>query len=207
MAKNYSSKGQTFSSRLKTVAQKIPSQGLTLRQLIYQLGERGMLSICMVLTLPFLLPMSIPGSSTPFGFLIALIGIALLANRPLLLPRRYVDKPIAADWLRKVLLQGARIFEKIEKLVRPRLYFLSHGPTMVFINRFLVVFSAIMLMAPLPLPLSNTFPAYAILFLAAGSLERDGGFLLAGYAMVLLTILYFGGLAFLGVTGLHALFS
>jgi hypothetical protein len=62
-------------------------------------------------------------------------------------------------------------------------------------------------MSPLPLPLSNTLPAYGALFLAAGTLERDGYAILAGYVMVLLTIIYIGGVAVLGGVGTQALFA
>jgi hypothetical protein len=50
-------------------------------------------------------------------------------------------------------------------------------------------------------------PAYGALLLAAGSLERDGACVLAGYVMVLLTLLYFGAVAVLGEVGVRALWS
>jgi hypothetical protein len=56
-------------------------------------------------------------------------------------------------------------------------------------------------MAPLPLPLSNTLPVYGVLLLAMGNLERDGYAVLAGYAMVFLSVVYFSGLAILGGLG------
>ena len=62
-------------------------------------------------------------------------------------------------------------------------------------------------MAPLPLPFSNTLPAYGALRLAAGSLERDGACVLGGYVMVLLTLVYFGVVAVLGELGVRVLWS
>ena len=54
------------------------------------------------------------------------------------------------------------------------------------------------LMAPLGLiPFSNTLPGIAILLLAAGISQRDGLVVLAGHVMVVLTIVYFAGLALL----------
>jgi hypothetical protein len=60
-------------------------------------------------------------------------------------------------------------------------------------------------MSPLPLPLSNTLPAYGVLFLALGSLERDGYLILAGYFMVFLTLVYLGLVGLLGRAGAQAL--
>jgi hypothetical protein len=62
-------------------------------------------------------------------------------------------------------------------------------------------------MAPLPLLLSNTLPAYGVLFLALGSVERDGYVVLAGYLMVLLTVGYFSAVGVVGGMGAGALRS
>jgi hypothetical protein len=51
---------------------------------------------------------------------------------------------------------------------------------------------------PLPVPLSNFFPALTIVLLAAGSLENDGIFFLAGAAMFVLAIAYLVGVVVLG---------
>ena len=42
------------------------------------------------------------------------------------------------------------------------------------------------------MPLSNTIPGLAILFLALGMLEHDGVFVLLGYLMTAATCAYFG---------------
>jgi hypothetical protein len=68
-------------------------------------------------------------------------------------------------------------------------------------------FSGLLLTAPLPLPFSNTLPAYGVLLLAMGSLERDGYAVLAGYVMVLLTLGYFATVGVLGGLGATALWS
>lgn len=192
---------------LAGLAASLPPGGLTLRELLECLRERGLLAMCMVLTVPFLLPMSIPGSSTPFGLVIALIGLGVLAGRPPRLPGRFMDRPIAAEHLLPVLRKGAWLFERIEKWAHPRLPALTHKKTMGRLNGALMILSAVMLMFPLPLPFSNTLPAYGVLFLAAGSLERDGCLVLLGYLMVTATVVYFGLLALLGIAGLQALFS
>ncbi|MCL6611645.1 MAG: exopolysaccharide biosynthesis protein [Peptococcaceae bacterium] len=197
---------QPFSRTLAGLADSLPPEGLTLGELLERLGPRGLLALCMVLTVPFLLPASVPGSSTPFGLVIALIGLQVAAGRSPRLPGRMVDRPIAAENLLPVLQKGAWLFGRMERVARPRLPALTRGRTPARINAMVMVISAILLMAPLPLPFSNTLPAYGVLFLAAGSLERDGCLVLAGYLMVALTAVYFGLLALLGMAGLQALF-
>ena len=54
-----------------------------------------------------------------------------------------------------------------------------------------VLIAALVLVLPLPIPFTNSFPAWAILLVAAGLLERDGLFILAGYLIFALGVLYF----------------
>ena len=56
------------------------------------------------------------------------------------------------------------------------------------------------------IPFSNTLPAVSILLLALGMLQRDGIFIVLGYGALLLTILYFGGLALFVFLGGQSLF-
>lgn len=207
MAKNYCNNEMSFSQVLYQLARTMPPEGLTLRQLIYCLRDRGMLVLCMVLTVPFLLPVSIPGSSTPFGLAIVLMGLSIVTGRPPWLPGPFVDKTIPADSMLKVLEKGAVLFSRIERWTRPRLTILTCGKTMHLLNGVLLMLSAVLLMAPLPLPFSNTLPAYGVLFIAAGNLERDGFLLVLGYIMILLSIVYFGLLALLGAAGLQMLLT
>jgi hypothetical protein len=196
-----------FSIVLFDIARTIDPQGLTLRELLERFGERGLLMLCIVLTIPFLLPASIPGSSIPFGLVIALNGIGVLTHRSPWLPARLMNRRLDAKHLIVVLEKAGRLFTRLEGVMHPRLLVLTHGGTIGRFNGILLVLSGILLMAPLPLPFSNTLPAYAALFLSAGSLERDGYLILAGYLMVLLTIAYFGGLAVFGGVGARALWS
>ena len=66
-----------------------------MRDLLELIGEQGMLLVCVFLTLPFLLPVSIPGVSTVFGLAIILIGVGVTLNRVPWLPRRILDRPLS----------------------------------------------------------------------------------------------------------------
>jgi hypothetical protein len=66
--------------------------------------------------------------------------------------------------------------------------------------------AALTLLLPLPIPFTNSFPAWTILLIAAGMLERDGWFILAGYIFFAVGVLYFiflGGAAAQAVTALR----
>ena len=106
-----------------------------------------------------------------------------------------------------ILERGAQLFNRLEQFIHPRVSLLTHGPTMGRVNGLLLALSGLLLMAPLPLPLSNTLPAYGALLLAVGSLERDGYCVVAGYIMLLLTLSYFTVVAILGEIGVRAILS
>jgi hypothetical protein len=194
-----------MSAVLSEMTHSMPAVGLTLREFLARLGERGPLLLCIVLTIPCLLPVSIPGSSLPFGAIMAFSSIGSITRGSPWLPERLLHWRLSVTRMVPILVQGARLYARLEKLIQPRLLPLTHGPTVGRINGILLLLCGILLMAPVPLPLSNTLPAYGALFLAIGSLERDGYAILAGYGMVLLTLVYFGGLLVLGSAGIQIL--
>ena len=84
-----------LSTTLLGVSGSLPAGKVSLRDLLELIGEQGMLLVCVFLTLPFLLPVSIPGVSTVFGLAIILIGIGVTLNRVPWLPRRILDRPLS----------------------------------------------------------------------------------------------------------------
>jgi hypothetical protein len=61
-----------------------------------------------------------------------------------------------------------------------------------------IVICAALLLLPLPIPFSNTIPAWGVMLVAGGLLERDGCFILAGYVATVLAVGYFAVLGFAG---------
>lgn len=86
--------------------------------------------------------------------------------------------------------------ERFDRFTRPRFLRLTDGALMNRVNGLALLFGGVLLLFPLGLiPLSNTLPALAILCLAVGILQRDGLFVLLGYSLLGVTVLYFLGLA------------
>ena len=200
---------KSLGETLQYMSSSITQPTVSLRELLELIGEQGMLVFCMFLTIPFLLPVSIPGVSTVFGLVITLIGIGVAFNRVPWLPARLMNRTIERIHLIPALEKGAALFTRLDKIVRPRILALTHGATINRLNGLLLILSALLLMAPFGLvPFSNTLPALAILFLAVGMLQRDGVFVLLGYLALIATIVYFGalvGAAVLAGQGLSSL--
>lgn len=189
---------QSLSQTLARTIDSIGDETITLRQLFVLIGEQGLLVLCALLTIPFLLPVSIPGVSTVFGAAIILISIGITLNRLPWLPRFLLDRSLDAGRLVPVLRKGARTVRRIDRIIHPRLPILTDGVLINRLNGLAIVFGGILLCLPLGLvPFSNTLPALAILFTAAGVSQRDGLFVLFGYLMLCATVAYFAILAFL----------
>ena len=194
----------------RAIAQ-IDGPTITLRRLLVLVGEHGMLFLCALLTIPFLIPVSIPGVSTVFGAAIILISLGITMNRLPWLPDRLMDRELDAAKLSGILRRGADVVAKVEAYIRPRMGAITDGAIASRVNGLALIFSGVLLMAPLGLiPFSNTLPAFAILLLAVGMSQRDGLVVLAGYAMILASLVYFGVLAYLAFIagqGLAGLFG
>lgn len=175
----------------------IDGKSVTLRVLISRIGEQGFLLLCALLTLPFLLPVSIPGVSTVFGVAILLISLAITLNRLPWLPSKILDRELETVKLVPVLEKGVKIVSRIDPYVQPRLLMFSTGAIMNRFNGAVLMFSAVLLMLPLGfIPFSNTLPGVAILLMSIGMVQRDGVLVVAGYGFVLATLAYFGVLAY-----------
>jgi hypothetical protein len=183
-----------------------PQEGMTVRAIIHSLGERGLLMACMLFSIPSLLPIPIPGMSIPQGLIIALIGLGIVMNRAPLLPERVLEYRLHQKNLHQIMEKGARLFRRIEKLSYPRLLPLTTGWVHA-LNGIMLVVGALILGAPFPIPFSNVLPAYGILFLAFGTLQRDGWLVIAAYIMYLLTLAYVAAVFFFGFSWIQHLFS
>lgn len=188
---------QKLSSTLRDLIGRLQGQTITLRELMEAIGEQGLLLMCAIASLPFLIPVSIPGVSTVFGAAIIMISLAITLNRLPWLPARILDKKMETARLVPALEKGINIVSKLDPYIRPRMPALTTGLVANRINGIALMTAGILLMMPLGfIPFSNTLPGVAILLLAAGMIQRDGLIVLGGYLFMLLTTIYFAALAY-----------
>lgn len=200
MSKNISFEdtSQKTSEVLESILNRITTDRITLRDLMTMIGEQGLLLLCALLSLPFLFPVSIPGVSTVFGAGIVLIALAITVNRLPWLPDFLANRELETEKLVPVLNRGITFLRKIDRFLKPRLPYLTHGLVANRVNGLALTFAGVLLMMPLSfIPFSNTLPGVAILLLSTGISQRDGLLVAGGYGLIGLTVIYFGGLAWL----------
>ena len=85
---------------------------------------------------------------------------------------------------------------RIDRFIRPRFLLLTGSSAINRCNGLLLMLAALLLMLPLgAIPFTNAMPAWAILLLAIGMLQRDGLFVASGYLLVSATLVWFSALA------------
>lgn len=187
------SSGLSLREQLAAMIDQLPQDSLTLGELLDMFGDEGLLLLTVLLTLVFLIPVSIPGVSTLFGAAILLVGFSRLAGRPLWLPATLKSKALPVERLRPGLAGGMKWVQRLERISRPhRLRQLVDGRIQNALNNLAFIAAALLLMAPFGfVPFSNTLPALALLSYAIGFIQRDGGAVLLGHLANIGTVIYF----------------
>lgn len=186
-----------LSDTLRQVRAGLVGEAVTLGELLRLIGEQGLLLFVMFLMTPFLLPVSIPGMSTVFSVVAILVGAGVVMNRIPWLPERVMARSIARASLLPALDRAISLTTTLERFIRPRWPALTHGPSLNRLNGLMIIFGAVLLLMPFVMvPFSNTFPGVAILLLAAGMVQRDGLFVMLGYVMIAVTLIYFTALGY-----------
>ena len=198
---------ERLSDALRRLLDEADGRPLMIREMVEILPGRGLQFVVILLCLPFLAPVTLPGISIPFGLAIALCGVRIAFGHKPWLPAFILNRRISYSVLEKMVHFGCRIYEKVEKVIRPRLGFFLAGPGMGMVNGLAIALSGLFLSLPIPppFPLTNTIPGFAIIFLSLGLMERDGGLILCGYVLTLIAAIYVTLIGLLGKAGVDQL--
>ncbi len=196
-----------LSEEFAMILREFEVETVTLREVILLLHGRGFVLLIMLLALPFCTPVPLPGVSTPFGLIIAVIGARLALGQKPWLPARLLDTRLSPAIFTKVFAVTRRILLAFERLLRPRLRWITGSPLLLQCHAVPIVICALLLLLPLPVPFSNAIPAWAIMLISAGLLERDGGFIVAGYIMTALAAAFFTVIGLAGEEAVQAIWK
>ena len=168
----------------------------------------GLQFVVILLCLPFLTPVTLPGISMPFGLAIALCGLRIAFGHKPWLPAFILEQThfvFCAGTDGAFRLQDLR--ESGKGGPSPA-RILSRGPGdgnghLAWPSPFPGIFLSLPI--PPPFPLTNTIPGFAIIFLSLGLMEKDGGLILCGYVLTLISAIYVTLIGLLGKAGVDQL--
>ena len=189
---------KTLSAELHELAAKFEHHPVKLEEVIAVLQERAYTLLIIILALPFCVPITVPGFSVPMGLVIAIIAGRFALGLPPWLPRKLLERKLPARFFRTLLEAASKIIRLLERVLHPRWLALTATPRLVRLHALMVCIAATALLIPAPIPFSNTLPALGIVFGAAGTMERDGRAVVAGYFFATLGIAYFVLIALMG---------
>jgi len=191
-----------LSEELARLSETFAERPVTLREVITVLRGRAYTLLLILLALPFCTPIPLPGLSTPFGLMIALVGFRLSLRQAPWLPSRILDTALPPRFFSRLLFAGRRIIQLLEWGLRPRWVSLVEQGVLHHVYGLMILVSGLLLLLPLPIPLSNLLPALVVILTAAALLERDGYCAVAALAVFALTACFFAALAWGGVEAL-----
>lgn len=170
-------------------------EALTVEQLVDRVGDRGFGLLLLVLSLPSALPVPAAGYSVPFGILLLLLALQMLAGKvhPVF-PRRLRQTRISSSFATRLIEGAAWTFKRLERFIRPRMRWIERRPGRILMG-FLVLVMALLMM--IPIPMTNTIPALVIFLIGIGLTEEDGLFaigacLVGVFAVILYGVLVWG---------------
>jgi hypothetical protein len=181
-----------LSEDLAKLQEKARERSLILGDVIFLLGDRSHTFLLLLLSLPFVQPIPLPGLSTPFGVAIALLGIGFMVGQRSWLPGRLLKMQLPDIFLVPTLRVMRRLARIIEVLLRPRILFLATNPTMERLEGLCILVCGVLLCLPLPIPFSNMLPAITVITFACSTLGKDGFFYVGAIFCFAITVLAFG---------------
>jgi hypothetical protein len=186
-----------LSQVLEQLISEFHMRRVTLREVIVVLQGRAYNLLMLLLALPFLLPIPLPGLSTILGMVIAVIALRLTLGQKPWLPARLLDRELPPKFFPTLLGGARRVLRFLEVMLKPRQLWLTASPLLVQLHAFIILVAAVVLLLPLP-PGTNFPPAVCIVIMAGGLLERDGRFILAGYLAFAMNGVFFALFAIYG---------
>jgi hypothetical protein len=204
MINNESASQSQLSTELEMLHARVKGKSLTLTELKQALKGRGSAMLLILLALPFCF-IPIPGLSTPFGIAICVIGACLVIGREPWLPPFVMRRRLSPARLTQLLTGAVKVARQLEKFVRPRLAFLHAVAGMIRLIGLGIVIAGLGLMLPLPIPFSNHLPAWAVVLLAIGMMEKDGFCVLLGHLTAIIAWVFIALTSVFAVRGFQRL--
>jgi hypothetical protein len=170
----------------------------TYGQLINEIDQHGMAVVLILFALPSALPLPAAGYSTVLSIPLFIVGFRFIFGyNTLWLPNTLRKKTFHPEQFSPKLVQGMlRLIHFVEHFAKPRLVPFVRSPSVYrVLGVFIIALACSML---LPIPGTNTAPAFGIFLIGFALLEDDGVMLIVGMFASLvalaisLTVIFFG---------------
>ena len=188
----------SISDIFKNLDKTLSAERVSVDHLLDALHERGFGFLLLLFAAPMALPIPVPPVINVMlaSPLILLTAQQALGRHTIWLPKWMRKKDISREKMSKMIQGLLPWFDRLEKIVKPRMKFMTSG---VF-SHLIGFLGLIMALAVcIPLPLTNTLPSLGIALMSIGVISRDGFAVILGafigiawVSLLCLAFVYFG---------------
>jgi len=109
------------------------------------------------------------------------------------LPPLIANRSMSRDDFAQTISRATPLLARAEKLLRPRLSFFVKDRAQNVIGAVCLLLAVVLM---LPIPFGNMLPAVAISLISLGVLERDGAWVLGGFAVAAASMIVVAGVIY-----------
>lgn len=185
---------------IEDVVNKSSSDRVPIRDLIDAMDTVGFGLAIMIFAFGIIIPLP-----PPFPSIIALplviFALQMVAGYSApKLPKRFADLSVKRSVLATLVQKSAPYIRKVERILRPRLLFMTWPISERIVGLFILIFASFIV---LPMPLSNFIPGLGILIISFGLLGKDGVVIIFGIIVGCVGVAISATAVLLGVEVLH----
>ena len=178
---------RTLSDLLSDLQAHLKTPEISINVLLEAFHERGFGFFLFLIALPAALPLPALGINTIIALpLLLLTAQQAIGRKSIWLPEKWKSKTVESAKIESFITAAQPWIKLIEYIIRPRLSFITQD---VFLNIIGLAGFFMSLAVAIPLPLTNTVPAFGIALMAIGILMRDGLAVIGGLIIGILWII------------------
>lgn len=189
-----------LSAELHALNQRFGQESVQLGEMLDLLDDRAYALMVVLLALPLFTPATLLGLAFAVGPMVTGLGLGLVFElHPSRLPLALRARRLPPRFFGLLLRGAEKVIRLLERISRKRLPFFVTGRWAHRLIGLGIVLAALLLM--IPAPFSNGPPATAMVCLAMGLLEEDGGMVVVGILALIASVVFFGLIGFFGLEG------
>ena len=193
---------RSLSDLLSDLQEHLTNETVSFDTLLNAFHERGIGFFLFLFALPAAIPIPALGINTIIALPLLFLTAQIMIGRDTVwMPQSFRKHTIKSSIVKNVLSKTEPMAKKIEKLVKPRIGFMTQAgmSNIVGICAFIMALSV-----SIPLPLTNTVPSMGLALIGIGLMMRDGLAIIGGVLVgTIWVLLLFGVIIFVGIEGFH----
>lgn len=187
---------------IEDVVNKASSDRILIKDLVDAMHSIGFGLVIMIFAFGLIIPLPPPFPSIiSLPLLVFSVQMVMGYTSPKL-PKRFAKLSVKRSVLAMLTKKSSPYIHKVERILKPRLLFMTSVNAERVIGFFILIFSTFV---TVPLPLSNFIPGLGVLIISFGLLGKDGLVVILGILVGIAGIVVSIAAVFLGVEAIYYL--